>query len=242
MDPGTYVDVVAAAIDDIAVAATGNLDAAVEHCPGWDVGRLLEHTGGFCRVVAGRVARDEEWVPSTGRWQDPPVEAVAGDPIGWHRRRGAELVDALRGSRPDEAVTTFAGPRTRYFWYRRAAHELTVHRWDAESARGRSSVIDPAIAVDGIDELLGELGPRAATLLQGAGETYQFVVEDVGPSFTVTAEPERLVSHTRRAPDVVARAGASILLRFLWGRAAPADLHTTGDSRLLDRWHERVRL
>ena len=238
----TYIETVAAAVDEIAAVAAGNLHAPVEHCPGFDVGRLLEHTGGFCRIVAGRVARDEEWIPSTGNWHEAPADEVAGDPIGWRTRWGAELVTALRNSRPDAPVATWAGQRTRYFWYRRAAQELTVHRWDAMQARGTPCAIDPEVALDGVDEFLGEFGMRAAERLTGSGETYQFVVEELGPTFTVTSEPERLVLHSPREPDVVARGGAAALLLFLWGRATPDDLDVSGDRRLLDRWHELVRI
>lgn len=238
----TYGDTVVGAIDRITTVALGNLDKPVEYCPGFDVARLLEHTGAFCRIVAGRVARDEEWKPRTGTWQDAPAEDVDGDPIGWHRRWGAELVAALRGSQLDAPVTTWAGQRTRYFWHRRAAHELTVHRWDAEHACGVTSPIDPAIAIDGIDEFLGEFGTRAATLLNGSGETYQFVVADMGPSFTVTAHPEHFVANSVRPPDVVARGDAGLVHRFLWGRATPGDLEITGDTGLLARWHEFVRI
>ena len=75
----TYIETVAAAVDEIAAVAAGNLHAPVEHCPGFDVGRLLEHTGGFARIVAGRVARDEEWIPRTGNWKKAPADEVAGD-------------------------------------------------------------------------------------------------------------------------------------------------------------------
>jgi uncharacterized protein (TIGR03083 family) len=242
LDPATYVDVVVAAIDGIAHAAEGNLDAPVEHCPEFDVARLLEHTGGFCRIVAGRVAGDEEWVPDTGTWQKAPAEEVAGDPIGWHERWGAELVVALRHSQPDEPLTTWIGHRTRYFWYRRAAQELTIHRWDVENARGTTPAIDAAIALDGIDEFLGEFGTRAANRLNGGGETYQFVVENTGQSFTVTAHPDRLVPQSPHEPAVVAVASADLLLRFLWGRASPDDLQPRGDRRLLERWHDLVRI
>ena len=130
------------------------------------------------------------------------------------------------------SVTVTGGPTER----------STVHCWDAVHASGANFHIDAAIALDGVDEFLGEFGSRAADRLKGSGETYQFVVEELGPAFTVTAEPERLMLHSQREPDVVARCSAATLLLFLWGRATPDDLDVSGDGRLLDRWHELVRI
>ena len=51
-------------------------------------------------------------------------------------------------------------PAPREFWARRQAHETTIHRADAVAAglgrRPRSAELDldPAFAVDGLDELL----------------------------------------------------------------------------------------
>ena len=242
LDTATYLAVVEAAIDRIGEVAAGNVARAVEHCPGFDVGTLLEHTGSFCRIVGGRVARDEEWIPPSGTWQQAPPDEVAGDPIGWHRRWGSELVDALRNATPSEPIATWAGARTRYFWFRRAAQELTVHRWDAEHACGADSAIDEAIAIDGIDEFLGEFGTRAASRFAGDGETLQFIAEPQGVAFTVTAKAGHLVTASHAAPDVVARGPAGSLLRFVWGRATAEDLVIDGDRSLVERWHDLVRI
>lgn len=240
--PATYREIVAREIDAIARVGEGDLGAPVEHCPGFDVGKLLEHTGGFCRIVASRVNGGAEWEPSTGSWQTAPAEEVASDPLGWHRRWGAELVSSLAAGDPSERIVTWAGHRTRYFWFRRAAQELTVHRWDAEHAVTATRPIDTAVALDGIDEFLGEFGSRVAPLLGGDGETYQLIVDESGIAFTVHAQPSALVSNSDKEPDVILSGAASALLLFLWGRAAPNQLTVTGDVALANRWHERVRL
>jgi uncharacterized protein (TIGR03083 family) len=236
-----YLDVVTEAIDAITAAGERDLTAAVEHCPGFDVGRLLEHTGGFCRIVEGRVARDEEWKPASGTWQKAAVE-VAGDPLGWHREWGAALLDALRAADLSERVQTWAGARTRGFWLRRAAQELTIHRWDVEHAVGEPAPIDPQVAIDGIDEFLGEFAKRAAPTYAGSGETFLFIADDLGVAYCVTAFADRFELNSAKAPDVEARGSAETLCRFLWGRALPSDLTATGDAGLLERWHARVRL
>jgi uncharacterized protein (TIGR03083 family) len=241
LTPEVYLDVVAAALDTLTAAGERDLTAPVTHCPGFDVGRLLEHTGGFCRIVEGRVARDEEWKPASGTWQEASDE-VAGDPLGWHRTWGAALLDALRHAAVSEQVRTWAGARTRYFWLRRAAQELTVHRWDAEHALGAAAPVDPWVAIDGLDEFLGEFGKRAAPLYAGTGETFLFVADDAGPAFSVTTHAERFELHSPRPPDVEVHSSAETLYRFVWGRATPADVDASGDRALLDRWHAQVRL
>jgi hypothetical protein len=105
------LETVADAVARMESYATGNLGRSVEHCPGFDVAKLLEHTGGFCRIVAGRVARDEEWVPASGTWQQAPPDEVAGDPIGWHRTWGTELIESLAAAEAADPVTTWAGRR-----------------------------------------------------------------------------------------------------------------------------------
>jgi uncharacterized protein (TIGR03083 family) len=238
--PDTCRIVVADAVEAIANAADANLTAPVESCPGFDVGRLLEHTGAFCRVVEGRVARDEEWVTASGAWQDSTAE-VGGDPLGWHRTWGAALCRALDTAHPSQRVSVWAGQRTRYFWFRRAAHELTVHRWDAERAAGATTPIDPFVALDGVDEFLGEFGRIAAALYGGDGDTFLFVTEE-GPSFAVTAHADRLEYPSAHPVDVEVRGRAEDLLLFVWGRAAPTLLSVSGDGALVDRWRERVRV
>lgn len=235
-----YREVVAANVDAISAVAAGHLDAGVEHCPGFDVGQLLEHTGAFCRIVNGRVI-DDEWTPASGNWQESSSE-VGSDPLAWHRRWGAALVASLRTANPSESVRTWAGQRTRYFWFRRAAQELTIHRFDAEHAVGATTAIDPIVALDGLDEFLGEFGKRAAPLFGGSGETFLFIAQDVGAAYAVTTRADGFELHAGSTPDVTARAPAEVLYRFVWGRATADDLDVSGDAGLVARWHELVRV
>jgi uncharacterized protein (TIGR03083 family) len=131
---------------------------------------------------------------------------------------------------------------TRYFWLRRAAHELTVHLWDAANATGADLAIAEDVATDGIDEFLGEFGERAALSFAGDGETVSFVAEPSGMSYTVTLRPEMLVYQGHATPDAVVRAPAARLLLFLWGRTRAEDLSIEGAAEVVARWHERVRI
>ena len=239
--PVAYLDVVTQAVEAIADVAEGNLALPVESCPGFDVGRLLEHTGSFCRIVEGRVARDEEWKPASGTWHEAS-EGVAGDPLGWHRGWSAALCDGLARANPSERIRTWAGHRTRYFWFRRAAQELTIHRWDVEHAVGTTAPIDPRVALDGMDEFLGEFAKRAAPLYGGSGETILFVADDAGPCLAVTTHADRFELNSPSLPDVEARASAEEIYLFLWGRTDASTLEVAGDAAILDRWHDRIRI
>jgi hypothetical protein len=75
----------------------------------------------------------------------------------------------------------------------------------------------------------------------GDGETFRLAPVDHPTSFTFTARPDRFEPSTT-APDVVARATASDLLLFLWGRVPPKALEVEGDLSLLERWQERVKI
>ena len=71
-----------------------------------------------------------------------------------------ELLIALRGHEPEDPSWNFTGEdRTVGFLARRFAHELAIHRVDAELVRGRPSAFDREMAVDGIDERLEVMLP-----------------------------------------------------------------------------------
>jgi hypothetical protein len=67
------------------------------------------------------------------------------------------LADALRAAGPDCALWTPVLGGNAAFYARRFTHETAIHRADAVLALGRSFMLEPDIAVDGIDEWL-ELG------------------------------------------------------------------------------------
>src|SRR3954447_20203112 len=144
MRPETYAAHARAEGAAIARAAEGHLEDRVPGCPDYDVGSLLLHTGAFGRQIG--------LVVPAGEYVEPSFDDVGDDPIDWHRRGMAELSDALGEVAPDRITWTWAGDRPALFWFRRAAQELAVHRWDVESASGEPSPIDTELAVDGIDE------------------------------------------------------------------------------------------
>jgi uncharacterized protein (TIGR03083 family) len=127
-------------------------------------------------------------------------------------------------------------------WARRQCHELTIHRVDAEQAAGVGSVIDPALASDGVDELLMAFAPRAtATPLAG---TRCMVVDatDTGDRWTVTMGPEGIdATRSDGRGDVRVSGSAADLYRSLWNRG-DGDVGVDGDPDVLAAWHENHRV
>lgn len=199
-----------------AVLETADLAAPVPACPDWDLTELAAHLAGTHRwarnaVVDGELRRDP--TPSLDR-----RETV----VAWYRDSADRLLAALRGTPAGTPCPSFAGPvSTVDFWVRRQAHELAVHRHDAEQAAGTPAPLEPELSADGIAEVLevmvprmrqrGVLGPlpAAVRLEQSDGEGH-WVVGDGEPVAT-------------------ARAEAAALLLLLWGRAGLDDVELSGD-------------
>jgi uncharacterized protein (TIGR03083 family) len=123
--------------------------AEVPGCPGFTLAEVLRHVGSVHRVARGWV-RDGE---RPEQWQRSPAD---GDLIGFVRTGLSELLAELRRHDPaDFCDTWWPADRTHGFWWRRMAHETTVHRVDVQAAAGGPvQPIDQEVALDGIDELL----------------------------------------------------------------------------------------
>lgn len=253
-----YLTLIAAAaqrlIDD---AAEAGLDAPVPTTPEWTVASLVGHQGEVHRWAAAIVA---------GALTSPdlPEEQEAGtlppeDPstlLDWFARGAAELDAALREAPDDLRAVVFLrdAPTPRVFWARRQTHETTVHAVDALSARlGRMPTaseagVDPAVAADGIDELLtGFITRRGSRLRLEPGESARILVApaDLELAWTVTIsdDPPVTVRGNRPdgpEPDAILTGSAAALYLGLWNRGD--EIAVTGAVDLLGLWRDRVRV
>lgn len=107
--------------------------ATVPTCPGWQVRNLLRHTGMVHRWATAFVAEGHtEYHPDGG---EPDLDGA--ELLAWFREGHGRLTDALKAAPDDLDCWTFLpAPSPLAFWARRQAHETTIHRVDAESARG----------------------------------------------------------------------------------------------------------
>lgn len=216
-----------------ATAVSVDVDTPVPTCPGWTTQRLVQHVGRvFDMVIRVLQAADPGSPPMR-------VQPPSGDVFAGFDNRLATLLDLLAAIDPATPVWHFSptAPRTAAFWSRRAAHEVTVHRIDAQSAVGIDSAVPPDFAADGIDEVLTRLIVRhtdtwAVAELSG---TVLYHAADAGRAWTVRLVPGQL---PQTAPETVIEPDASVVgladavYRAAWGR--PSGALVSGDSALVN--------
>ena len=125
---------------------------------------------------------------------------------------------------------------------RRMAHEISVHRWDAESAAGRPTAIETKLAADGVSEILDTWLPagrrQGPTDLHGvvhltatdAGYEWFVRLRGAGVSLLDTGT---ILDSDDHHPRAETSGTASDLLLALMGRIDPDNLMVTGDRRLI---------
>ena len=232
MEPTRHLEHLRTDGDALLAAAERDLEATVPSCPEWTTTELLDHMAFLFRwwAVCLREGR---------RVKRSAVPAGDDDPVTGYRTALDEVVAVLGATDPEAPSESFAGPATARWWFRRAAQETTVHRWDAESATGTPSPIDRELAVDGVDELCDVFLPMVGP--KGEGETYHFHATDGDGDgeWLVRLTPDGVVTtHEHAKGDVAVRAPASDLLLLLWNRRTADGLEVFGDASLLERWRE----
>ncbi len=210
-------------------AARRGLDAPVPSCPGWDVRALAGHLARTHRYHATHLVRGVTDPPTTPS-PEPPE-----DVLPWFEEGVQLLLEALRTTDPQAPAWSWAPhvPQVASFWARRMALETAVHRWDAQAAHGDGRPFAPAVAVDGVDEVL-----FVHRIADWADEpvTVRGVVavrlDDTGTEHVVRVSPEGLTRVEGR-PDAVVSGSANDVLLALWGRR-PLPPLVTGDVRLVE--------
>ncbi|WP_190014761.1 maleylpyruvate isomerase family mycothiol-dependent enzyme [Streptomyces lucensis] len=225
-----------------AAAADAGTGAKVPTCPGWQVRDLLRHTGAVHRWAAAFVADRHTTPRPIG--DSPDLDGA--ELVTWYRDSHRLLVGTLAAAPADVECWTFlpaAGPSALAFWTRRQAHETTVHRYDAEAARGGpASPVAREFAVDGIDELLRGFHARPKSRVRTEEpRTLRIRAVDAGPdaAWTVrlTAGPPVTVRGAAGEAEAELSGPADALYLALWNRApVPA---VSGDDSLAALWRER---
>jgi uncharacterized protein (TIGR03083 family) len=175
---------------------------------------------------------------------------AAIDQRAWLDAGAKDLLQALVDAPEDLDVFFFLAdpPPAKLAWTRRQCHETTVHAVDAMSAtlgrvpRAEETWIGPALAADGVDELLAGFVPRPRQELRSATPlTVVAEATDTGHTWTMRVTDEPVVTTRDRAPDpdVVLTGTAAQLYLGLWNRG---DELSATDPAFLARWRERVRV
>ncbi len=147
-----YIAAITKHSSGLADAAEGNLDAAVQHCPGWNVADLVHHlttTHWFWGTIV------EERLSAPPEETRRPARVKREQLIDACRESADRLVRVLSAADGADPVYTWAPTqRNVAFVTRHQVQEAAVHHWDAvHAARGDLTIAAP-IADDAIEEFL----------------------------------------------------------------------------------------
>lgn len=242
-------------------------DARVPACPDWSAADLAHHLGevqGFWAQVVALAGPDA--VVDLGG--DPPAGVVEpprapdDELVGALRGASATLLDALAAHGPSERCWSWSAHGGDVAWVlRRQAHEVLVHRVDAEQVAGLPvTPADVAVAADGVDEMLAVMMsglPDWASFTPDEAGRVRLVARDAGRSWLVGlgrftgTSPRSGTTYDLDAGELVARdaaaaaeAGAAATVtgtawdldRWLWGRGPLEALAVDGDVAVVDRF------
>ena len=238
LDPGAYLEVLAADSQAIGDLSEGRLDLPVRACPGWSLADLLGHLGGvYSWVVLILEAAGER--PGQNR-ERPPEDR--DQLVSWYRQRRHDALTALAERQPDEPAWVFTGTGTDVAWWRRRqALEAAVHLYDVRRARGEPGGPGPDLARDGIDEITGEILPvfLSRQRVDGLSGSLHLHATDAEGEWSLDLAPDGIsVRHEHSKADAALRGPVASLYLWLWNRLAPDEggLEVFGDAGVLDAW------
>lgn len=228
-----------------AAALKAGPEAAVPTCPKWTVHKLVDHLARVQTWAADNMAAGNP----EARPEFPPAPPDWAELHAWWVAQQERLLSLLTDQPTTSPAWTFGfqvvEPVT--FWARRQAHEVAIHRLDAEHALfavaggadpGQELRFSPDFAADGVQEAL-----QLAQIFRKNAErtetgTVLFHAADAGQAWQLTlaaGKPAELgpVQGTGTDTDAVVAGTADAVYRFLWNR--PNHAVVTGKSELLDR-------
>ncbi|HEX3931151.1 MAG TPA: maleylpyruvate isomerase family mycothiol-dependent enzyme [Nocardioides sp.] len=232
----------------------------VPSCPDWNAADLLWHLGEvqhfWTWMIANRPKGPDDY-PEPVRPRD--YAAL----LAYYDDQLAGLVEALGSADPeDHAWTWHPDHKDVAFIFRRQAHEALIHRRDAELAAGTVSPFPPALAADGVDEVLdvmyggcpswGEFSPLPHYVRVDLTDTGDQVWVQLGhfhgidpDGITHDEDDLHVVTDPGVEPDAVISGTAEVVDARMWRRADGADTHLSGSLEIVDRFraiiHEPIQ-
>lgn len=243
-----------------AVLADTDPAATVPTAPDWTAADLLWHVAAevqhfWTYVLESRPAEPTE---ETYTELERPEGASYQDLLARFDELNARFIKTLEQTAPEEPTWSWSQDNTAAFTYRRQAHEILIHRLDAELTAGAVTPLDPALAADGIDELLDVFYGGKPDWATFAGSDH-YVRVDAVDTDTRTWVQLGVVSGTRpngdrledepdlsvvpaeeipagTEPDVVIEGPAADLDAWLWRRRDDEGIQVTGDEDIYERF------
>jgi uncharacterized protein (TIGR03083 family) len=235
LTPDQHLAALRDAVSAFARAAQhAGLDVPVPTCPDWTVRRLIGHQGMVHRWAAANLRGRTIEIDATER-----AGRRAPSPVDWLRDGAIDLVAAISTAPDDVQTVVFLNdaPGPRAFWARRQCHETTIHSVDAlAAALGRyptsaDTTVDPAVAVDGIDELLAGFMTRNKSRLRSESPMLVGVVAEESPTgWLVEVGPAPAVVTVAPSDEVAQRCDVRIegpavaVYLTLWNRSDELDV------------------
>ena len=236
-------------------AEMGGLDRDVPSCPGWDVRELVRHLGMIHLWAAGHVAfpheepdyesEEDELAAFAANWPELGTFWPDDDQlVDWYRRTNANLVDVLVSASPDVPAWTFLeAPSPRAMWARRQAHEIAIHRFDAQEAAGIESEFDRGFAADGVDEIVVAFATRKTEFPIDEPRSMLVHASDTDDRWRITMAPDGITTVRDDGPaDTTLTGRAADLYLAMWNRGDDSEIDVSGSRDLLDLWHNNVRV
>lgn len=234
MDYDSHVAATEAALDAYRSALSqGSLDAPVPTCPDYDLAALTRHVGEFSvfwtHVICEAVGREKTQFPD---FPDDQSQIPT-----WFGGLARDLVAILRETSPDTACWTWVPDRQNVaFVGRRTAHELSIHRYDAQLAVGTPTPIEAELAADGIEEIF-VMHAAWEQSTQGNGETVHLHSTE-GNEWMITVSPDGMVvDRSHGKADVALRGSVSDIELLLFQRPTIGEVEIIGDRKALDAWY-----
>ena len=233
-------------------------DAPVPSCPEWTAADLLWH---LCTVQHYWTTMLHQRPKGPDDYAEPERPESYADLLAHFDAGTPELVAALRSARPEEETWTWKeDDHTAGFICRRQAHEALIHRLDAELAAGREgrfTDIDPALATDGVEEVLAVMfgGCPSWGTWTGGDTRLRVDCTDTGESIWVRlghfsgTSPEgtsyddddlHVVPDPGAEPAGVVAGPAAALDAWLWHRGDDSAVIVTGDPAAYDGFRAAV--
>ncbi len=215
----------------VELAGTADLDLPVPTCPDWTIAALLRHVGTLLTWSAELVRTRRLEVARPGSLGPAPPDADT-EVVDWLGVRLREAIEVFSSASPAEPVWGWAGDHRAGFWPRRMLFEVVVHLTDLEGALGIEGIVDPELAIEGIDEHLSNLpwtgawdaGVRA---LAGQFDTIGLRATD-GPTWRMILMPGGMFWDRSEAPTAATVEGPVSGL-YLHTQGRPTGVRIGGD-------------